>query len=119
VPVVVVPLVPVVVELSVVVVVVVVVVVPPVPVSVPMVVVGPVATVAVLEVVSPVPCLSAVVGVPSNAVPSLHYHARFLVGAASLGVAQHMPKVASVEGSLVLVAVPVSVLVVPSISTVD
>jgi len=77
------------------------------------------ATVAVLEVVSPVPCLSAVVGVPSNAVPSLHYHARFLVGAASLGVAQHMPKVASVEGSLVLVAVPVSVLVVPSTSAVD
>ena len=75
------------------------------------------ATVAVPEVVSPV--LSAVVGVPSNAVPSLHYHARFLVGAASLEVAQHMPKVASVEGSLVLVAVAVSALVVPSTSAVD
>jgi len=75
------------------------------------------ATVAVPEVVSPV--LSAVVGVPSNAVPSLHYHVRFLVGAAFLGVAQHMPKVTSVEDSSVLVAVPVSVLVAPSTSAVE
>jgi len=75
--------------------------------------------VAVLEVVSPVPCLSAMVGVPSNAVPSLHYHARFLVGAASLEVVQHMSEVASVEDSLVVVAVAVSALVVPSTSAVD
>jgi len=59
------------------------------------------------------------VGVPPSAVSSLHHHAQFLVGAASLEVVQHMSEVASVEDSLVVVAVAVSALVVPSTSAVD